>query len=398
MRKWIRNFGPGTLIVAAFIGPGTITTCIRAGANFGFSLLWALLFSIVATIFLQEMAARVGLVTKKGLTNAITDQLSSRIAKTLIITLVFTAIVIGNTAYEAGNISGSVLGMEALFGPEAIRLYPIIIGLIGFGLLITGSYKVIEKSLMVLVVLMSISFILAAVITQPDLSEISKGMFIPTTPENSSPIIIGILGTTVVPYNLFLHSSLVREKWKSVDKLRLVRIDLIVSIILGGIVSIAIVISAAAMTGGNVSSVMDLAKGLEPVYGDMARYFLGIGLFAAGITSAITAPLAAAFVARNCFKWDASLKDIKFRAVWMGILILGVVFSSINLKPIEVILFAQIINGLLLPIVAIFLLWIVNNKKVLGKYTNKLVTNILSVIIILLTIFLGFKAIQNAIG
>ena len=160
----------------------------------------------------------------------------------------------------------------------------------------------------------------------------------------------------------------------------------------------AIMISAASISGGNIKSVLDLAKGLEPLYGSIAVYFLGIGLFAAGITSSITAPLAAAYVARSCFGWEASLKDMKFRLVWITILILGVLFSSLGFSPIQIITFAQIANGLLLPILALFLLWVVNKTAVLGKYKNTHVQNAFSVLIVLITIILGAKGIFNALG
>ena len=398
MFKWLKNNGPGTLIVAAFIGPGTVTLCVVSGAQFGFALLWALLLSIIATIVLQEMAARVGIITQKGLTAVIKNQIGSPILKNVAMGLIFGAIVIGNTAYEAGNISGASLGLTAILGDSSASYYPIIIGVIAFGLLSIGSYKLLEKSLIGLVLIMSVSFLITAIITQPDIVALLKGMFVPSFPEKSLLIIIGIVGTTVVPYNLFLHSSLVKEKWNKPSDLPTARKDLIISIILGGIVSMAIMVSAATIVGGGVKNVLDLAKGLEPLYGESAKYFLGIGLFAAGITSAITAPLAAAYVARSCFGLDVSLRDIKFKAIWASILILGVVFSSLSFKPITIITFAQIANGLLLPIVALFLLWVVNKSVVLGAYTNTKLQNIISVLIILITIVLGVKGILNAIG
>ena len=116
MKKWINNIGPGPLIAAAFIGPGTVTLCSIAGLNFGFSLLWTLALSVLATIVLQEMSARLGIISKKGLSEVIRDEIKSPILKKIIITLILSAIVIGNAAYEAGNISGGVLGLEAVFG------------------------------------------------------------------------------------------------------------------------------------------------------------------------------------------------------------------------------------------------------------------------------------------
>jgi len=397
MLKWIKNIGPGTLVAAAFIGPGTVTMCTIAGVQFGFTLLWAMVLSIVATVVLQEMAARVGIITQQGLAAVIKEQIKTPLLKKAALILILGAVVIGNAAYEAGNITGSALGLSAIFGEDYLAFYPIVIGVIAFGLLSLGNYKILERSLVALVLIMSISFLITAIITKPDLSAMFKGILIPTIPEKGTLIILGLVGTTVVPYNLFLHASLVKEKWTKSSDLSLARKDVLISIILGGVVSMAIIVSAASITGGSISNVIDLAKGLEPLYGSAAKYLLGIGLGAAGITSAITAPLAAAYVARSCFGWESTMKDIKFKAVWVFILVLGVLFSSLHFKPIEIITFAQIANGLLLPIVAIFLLWIVNKTAVLGVYKNTLVQNIFSIIIILITITLGTKGIISAL-
>ncbi|MGB5435673.1 MAG: divalent metal cation transporter, partial [Maribacter sp.] len=241
-------------------------------------------------------------------------------------------------------------------------------------------------------------FLLTAMITKPNLLDILKGLFVPKIPEDGLLTIIALVGTTVVPYNLFLHASLVSEKWKSKEDLKTARKDTFIAIALGGLVSMAVVIAAAAIPGKEVANVMDLAKGLEPLYGDSARYFMGIGLFAAGITSAITAPLAAAYVTNSCFGWDVGLKDFKFRMVWMIILAIGVVFLSFGIKPIEIIKFAQVANGILLPLIAVFLLWIVNKPSVMGQYKNSKMQNILGFVIILLAILLGAKSIIKVMG
>ncbi len=159
----------------------------------------------------------------------------------------------------------------------------------------------------------------------------------------------------------------------------------------------AIIITAASVSNDNVKSVMDLAKGLEPLYGKFAIYFLGIGLFASGITSSITAPLAAAYVAKSCFGWSGSLKSLNFRIVWFFVLLIGVIVSLLKLNPIEVIKFAQFSNSLLLPIVAILLFWLINNKTIFkNSYSYKL-QNILVIVIILITIILGAKGVISLI-
>ncbi|WP_405397694.1 Nramp family divalent metal transporter [Maribacter sp. Asnod2-G09] len=393
-----KKLGPGVLVAAAFIGPGTVTACTLAGVNFGFSLLWAMLLSIIATYFLQEMSARLGIVTQKGLADVIKQELHNPWIRNSVIALIFSAIIIGNASYEAGNIGGATLGMEALFGMEYSNLYPFILGGLAFILLYLGSYKSLEKVFIVLVLIMSLSFVMTAILTKPDMWLLIKGLFMPTIPEKGILTIIALVGTTVVPYNLFLHAALVSEKWKSKDDLKLAKRDTLVSIILGGLVSVSIIISAAAINAAEVNNVMDMAKALEPLYGSAALYFLGIGMFAAGITSAITAPLAAAYVANSCFGWNAGFKDAKFRMIWIMILILGVFFLSFGIKPIEIIKFAQITNGLLLPIIAVFLLWVVNRAGVMGKYKNSMLQNIFGGLIILLSILLGAKSILTVLG
>lgn len=393
-----KKLGPGVLVAAAFIGPGTVTACTLAGVNFGYSLLWAMLLSIIATYVLQEMSARLGIITQKGLADVIKQELSNPLIRNSVITLIFSAIIIGNASYEAGNIGGATLGMEALFGLSYNNLYPAILGLAAFSLLFFGNYKSLEKVFIFLVLIMSLSFVMTAVLTQPNLWELVKGLFLPSIPEDGILTIIALVGTTVVPYNLFLHAALVSEKWKSEKDLKLAKRDTLVSIILGGLVSISIIISAAAIKSTEVNNVLDMAKALEPLYGSAALYFMGIGLLSAGITSAITAPLAAAYVANSCFGWKAEFKDAKFRFIWILILVLGVVFLSFGINPIEIIKFAQITNGLLLPIIAIFLLWVVNRVGVMGKYKNTLVQNCIGLAIILLSILLGAKSILTVLG
>lgn len=394
--------GPGVLVSAAFIGPGTVTVCTLAGVNFGYGLLWALLLSIVACIVLQEMAARLGIITQKGLSEVIREEVKNPLFRMLSIALIFAAIVIGNAAYEAGNITGAVLGMSAVvpspvldLGTISLDLWSLLIGAIAFGLLAIGNYKVLEKVFIGLVLVMSISFVVTAVVTQPSMMELLEGLLIPKSSSAGILTVMALIGTTVVPYNLFLHASLVSEKWKGEPALNTARKELFWAILLGGIVSMAIVVTAAASGISRVNTAADLAAGLEPLYGDYAKWFIALGLFAAGISSSITAPLAAAYVVKGCLGWKKGLNSLQFKSVWATILLLGVFFSSLGLKPVEIIQFAQVANGVLLPVVAVFLFWMVNRFSVMGKHSNSLVQNILGAVILGITIFLGIKSIYS---
>ncbi|MFT6798270.1 MAG: manganese transport protein [Nonlabens sp.] len=389
-RNLFKNIGPATLIAAAFVGPGTVTVCTLAGANYGYSLLWALLLSVFATIILQEMAARLGLITGKGLPEILRSAISNKIIRVTLIVLVLAAIAVGNTAYEAGNLSGGVLGLQTIFG--AHWYFSLLLGAIAFGLLFYGNYKVLEKVLITMVVVMGASFIATAIAIGPDFKEVLQGLFKPQINSDNILTIVGLIGTTVVPYNLFLHASLVSEKWNLPSDLSAVRKDTVISVILGGLVSMAIIIAATALQGTEVAGGAALASALEPVYGSWATYVFSLGILAAGITSAITAPLAAAYVVKGCLGWKGNMKSWSFRSVWIFILVTGVLFSSIGLKPLDIITFAQIANGLLLPIIAILLLWLVN-QKLLGSFQNKLWQNIMAVIVILIAVILGTKTL-----
>jgi NRAMP (natural resistance-associated macrophage protein)-like metal ion transporter len=402
LRKY---FGPSTLVAAAFIGPGTVTVCTLAGVRSGYVLLWALLFSVIATIILQEMTGRLGIITRKGFGEAIREQLGNPVIRISAVILVFSAIVIGNIAYEGGNISGAVLGWEELFtgldvsvrGSE-IRLSSLIIGAIAFVILYTGNFKQIVNVMTALVGIMSIVFVTTAVVIQPDVIAIFKGLFIPTASPDELLTVIALIGTTVVPYNLFLHASTVQERYSSYSQLSEMRVENAAGIILGGIISMSIVITSAAAAEGSIAqinSAADMAGQLEPLLGGWAKLFMGIGLFAAGITSAVTAPLAAAYAAKGMFGWKAGLKDFKFRLAWMIVIFSGMVFSAFSINPVKLIEFAQVANGITLPVVAVFLLYIMNKPLLLGTNSNSTRQNILGAVVILVTILIGFRSLNS---
>jgi NRAMP (natural resistance-associated macrophage protein)-like metal ion transporter len=399
-----KYFGPSTLVTAAFIGPGTVTVCTLAGVNSGYTLLWALLFSVIATIILQEMTARLGLITQKGFGEAIRGELQNPVLRILGIGLVLGAIVVGNAAYEGGNISGAVLGWnEILPGFEftlkniEFRIAPLILGLVAFWLLNSGNFKRIQTFLIGLVVIMSLVFLTTAIMVGPSFSELIKGLLIPQASPDEMLTVIALIGTTVVPYNLFLHASSIQQKYKNPSQLSDLRKENVTAIVLGGLISMCIIITSAGagIEGESINNAADMAVQLEPLLGSWATYFLSIGLFAAGISSAITAPLAAAYAAKGILGWEDGLNSLKFKAVWITILAIGVLFSMLSFNPVTIIQFAQIANGILLPLVAIFLLYIVNRKELLNEYVNSTIQNILGVIVIIVALLVGFRSLNS---
>jgi Mn2+/Fe2+ NRAMP family transporter len=397
------KFGPGILVTAAFIGPGTVATASIAGAEYGFSLLWALLFSVLATMLLQEMTARLGLVTRQGLAEALRNRYRGSWLGTAAILLVVAAVGVGNAAYQAGNITGAALGLQSISG-IAVGWWAILVGLLAGALLASGIYKLIEKLLVALVLLMSVVFLLTLAMVQPALDQMLRGLLVPSIPPGSLLTVIALIGTTVVPYNLFLHAAAVQEKWPATtdtgQALRESRWDTGLSIGLGGLITLAIMsTSAAAFFGtGNGFTAMNMAQQLEPLLGASARYFFAAGLFAAGLSSAVTAPLAAAFAVCGALGWSKDLRGTRFRLVWLAVLLCGTVFAAVGTKPLVAILFAQAANGFLLPICAIFLMAIMNQREILGDYANGRLVNLLGGLVVLTTVGLGLLKISRVFG
>jgi len=388
------------MVAAAFIGPGTVTTATIAGASYGYTLLWAIAFSIIATYVLQEMSARLGVMSGSGVGKALRMKFSSGILRPLSFILVLGAILIGNAAYEAGNIAGAALGFESRFATTINPAIPII-GFVAFVLLISGKYKLIEKSLVALVSVMGIVFILAAFLVEPNWLSAFKGLFKPVVPEGGLPMVVGLIGTTVVPYNLFLHASSAKQRWKGEKDLPAARWDTAISVIVGGLITMAILIATAAACDGlgkTVSSSSDLARQLTPLLGDWSETFIAFGFLAAGLSSSITAPLAAAFATTDIMGWKDDLRSTRFRAVWISVLLIGLTFALLGTRPTTVILFAQVANGILLPVIAAFLLWLANDRLVMGSHTNSTRTNVIGILIILITTGLGIKGILSGLG
>ncbi|WP_375577809.1 Nramp family divalent metal transporter [Marivirga tractuosa] len=401
MLKKLKQLGPGMIVAAAFIGPGTVTTASMAGAGYGYTLLWAMLFSILATIILQEMTARLGTQAKMGLGEAIRKKSTNKFLRYLSFGLVISAIVIGNAAYESGNLAGAVMGFEDFPEIFGINLLLIFIGITAFILLFLGKYKYIERFLVLLVSVMGIVFIFATILLQPSLIEIIKGLFIPVIPEKAGLMVVGLIGTTVVPYNLFLHASASKTKWKTGDSLQLSRLDTILSVSLGGLITMAIMITAAVAFEGNpqeIDGIGALGEQLQPILGNWSTQFIAFGFLAAGFSSSITAPLAAAFATSEILDWKDGLRNKKFKMVWAFVLFTGIIIASLGFRPTALILFAQVANGLLLPILAVYLLWIVNDRALMGNHVNSKLINVIGVVVIIVTLLLGLKSIFTALG
>jgi len=382
-----------SVLSAAFIGPGTVTVASSAGHRFGLDLLWALTFSTLACVVLQEASARIALGSGLDLGQAIRLRYQNSWTRILVLPLIVVAVVVGCAAYQAGNILGGVAGAELLVGAAGWQV-TLVMGALAFSLLWFGSIKWVARILGGVVALMGAAFLATACGLGPDVEGVLRGALLPRSPAGSGLLVLGLVGTTVVPYNLFLGSGLARGQ-----KLDELRFGLIIAIVLGGLVSMGVVVVGTSVIGEY--SIPNLAAALSGRLGPWAGPFFGVGLFAAGLSSAITAPLAAAITARSLFRGPGAVRSDHraplYRATWMLVLSTGVGFGIFGQKPVPVILVAQAFNGVLLPFVAIFLLILLNDRSVVGAAArNRIAGNLLLGLVVAVTLLLGLTNVLKA--
>ncbi len=388
-----RVLGPGLLVTAAFVGPGTIATASSAGASFGYALVWALLFSVAATVALQEMSVRSAIATREGLAATLRRALFASWGGRAALLGVILSIGVGNAAYESGNIAGAAVALAEVSGLSAAG-WSLAVGAAAAALLFLPAFAQLEGVLITLVLLMSAVFLLCALVLGPDWPALVAGLR-PTLPSGSVTTVIALIGTTVVPYNLFLQANAARDHWAGeTDRrraLRSARTDTILSVSLGGIITLAILSTAAvsmlARDGGLTATL--LANQLEPVLGPAGRYVFALGLGAAGLTSAVTAPLAAAYAVCGALGLDDTLNGRAFRALAIAVVIIGTVFAATGARPLSLIVFAQAANGLMLPVIAATLLWLMNRRDLMGESGNGWRSNLVGAVVLLVTFGLG---------
>ena len=384
-------------IAAAFIGPGTVTVAASTGASLGPALLWAILFSGIATFTLQEFAGRLAVTTGDDLATVLQRRYPTGFARVATVTLLGGAILLGCAAYEAGNIlggaAGAILALDAPRGAVTLGL-----ALAAGALLLAGSPQFVARLMAAFVALMGAGFLLVAVSLAPAIGPLVGGL-VPEPGFVDDPAallaVLALIGTTVVPYNLFLGAALARGQG-----LGDMRFGLAVAVAIGVLITAAVLVVGTALVGE--FSFPALGDVLADRLGPWARTGVGIGLLAAGVSSAVTAPLAAALTARGLFgapgdpQWQAD--GWRFRAVWAGILLVGLGLGLADIRPAPAILAAQAFNGALLPLVALFLLAAMNDAAALGGHANGLLANAFGMLVVGVATMLGLTALTRAAG
>ncbi|MFD2937001.1 NRAMP family divalent metal transporter [Spirosoma flavum] len=381
-----------SIISAAFIGPGSVTSCAIAGSTYGLQLLWVLTFATLGTVWLQEAAARITIATGHDLGQIITETYTGTRGRWIAWAL-FLAIFLGCSAYQAGNILGAVAGLALLTGLPVPTL-TIVVGLVCITLLWIGSTQGLANFLGLIVFAMGGAFLYVAFGTPVTPVTLATALVTPSIPSGSLLLINGLIGTTIVPYNLFFGSSIV-PAGDSADgqSLSEMRLGIWVAVILGGVISVVLLLAGLLIPGD--FSYPHMAQVLTDRLGTWAGSLFAFGLFAAGFASSLTAPLAAAITAKSLL--GVRKNSPAYRGIWLVVMATGLTFGLLNVTPIPVIVAVQAINGILLPFVTIFLFVAVNNRTLLGDYCNSLGQNLAMGLVVVVTAVLGLWNVWLAI-
>ncbi len=385
--------GPGIITGSVDNDAGGITTYSVAGAVYGYNLLWTLFPSFIVLIVIQEMNARMGIVTGKGLADLIRENAGVKITFFIFSGLYLADI--GNTTTEFAGIAGS---ME-IFGISKYISVPVM-GFLVWILVVKGTYKFAERLFLIFSVSL-LTYVVSAIMGHPHWSEIGHAIIRPEFPLNTQSLamIIGIVGTTIAPWMLFYMQSSVIEKGLKMKNYRYTIIDILVGCIATVVVAFFIIVACAStlhVNGIHINEAKDAALALKPMAGVLASEVFAFGLFVASVFSATILPLATAFYVCEAFGFEAGIdkkwdEAREFYVLYTFILALAMVIILIPNAPLIFIsLWSQVINGLMLPVVLVCMILLVNNKKIMGLYVNKPLNNVIAWSTIIILIGLSF--------
>jgi NRAMP (natural resistance-associated macrophage protein)-like metal ion transporter len=397
--------GPGFIAGIAGNDAGGITTYSQVGAVAGLRLLWLFPITIAVLAIVQEMAARLGVVTGQGLSDLIRDRFGVRWTAFAMLVL-----LVANVANTVAEFSGAAAALE-IFGVSRYLVVPIVAVAI-WALVLFASYRAVERVFLA-TALVFLAYIASAILVRPDWGQVGRALVTPSFDASPSILLlmVALVGTTITPYMQFYLQSAVAEKEIDEEELRLEQADAVGGAVWTNVIAVFIVVATAltiGVAGGSISSAADAARALEPAAGSLASALFAIGLFGASVLAATIMPISTAFVICEAFGWESGVGKRfgdapAFFSIYTFVLALGaliVLIPGIPLLPI--ILASQNLQGLLLPFVLVFMVLLVNDRRLMGRHANGRVANVLAwaavaLVVALDVVLLGVSAL-DAVG
>jgi Mn2+/Fe2+ NRAMP family transporter len=398
--------GPGLIAGIAGNDAGGITTYSVLGSETGLRLLWLFPITIVILAIVQEMAARLGVVTGQGLSDLIRDRFGVRWTVFAMLVL-----LVANVANTVAEFSGASAATE-IFGFSRYLTVPIVAIAIWALVLFAPNYRTVERVFLA-TAFVFVGYIVSALLSHPDWGAVGKALVTPSFDVSPSVVLlmVALVGTTITPYMQFYLQSAVAEKGIDEEELRLEQADAIGGAIWTNVVAVFIVVATAStlfVSGVHIDSATDAAKALEPLAGKLAEALFGFGLFGASVLAATIMPISTAFVICEAFGWESGVgkrfRDAPaFFSIYTFVLAIGALIVLIpGLDLIPIIVGSQYVQGLLLPIVLVFMVLLVNDERLMGKHRNGRVANVLAwaavgLVVVLDAVLLGLGAL-SALG
>lgn len=389
--------GPGIITGSVDNDAGGITTYSLAGAIYGYGLIWTLIPSFIILLVIQEMNARMGIVTGKGLADLIRENAGVKITFFIFLGLLFSGI--GNTTTEFAGVAGST----EIFGVTKYISVPVVAVLVWI-LVVKGTYLIAERIFLIFSVSL-LTYIVSAFMGKPDWGSIGMSIIHPKMEFSSQSLtmVIGLVGTTIAPWMQFYMQSSVIEKGLKIQNYNYTIIDIVVGCVVTVVVAFFIMVACASTLhpqGIQINEARDAAMALKPLAGNLASVVFSFGLFIASIFSATILPLATAFFVCEAFGFEAGLdkkwsEAKEFYTLYTGILVISAAIILIPHAPlIQISLWSQVINGILLPVVLISMMILINNRKIMGEYTNKPLKNFIGWSAVVMLVLLSLALIM----
>lgn len=389
--------GPGIITANVDNDAGGITTYSLAGAQFGYTLFWSLIPITISLIVVQEMCARMAVATGKGLADLIRENFGVKI--TFYLMLMLLLVNVTNVMAEFAGIAAS---ME-IFGVSKYISVPITAFLV-WGLIMRGTYKLVER-IFLFACLFYVSYLVSGIMARPDWHEVARQTLTPsfqwTLPY--TVMLVGIVGTTIAPWMQFYQQSSIVEKGIAPEDYKMVRLDVIIGCIIAPIVAFFITMACAAtihQAGIPISTAKDAALALEPFAGIHATWLFAIGLFVASMFAAAILPLSTSYSICEGMGWDAGIdrrfeEAPQFFGLYTAMIVIGAAVVLIPDFPLlKIMYFSQVGNGILLPVILIFMLQLINDRRIMGEFTNSRTFNVIAWLtvgsVILLTLVMVF--------
>ena len=385
--------GPALITSALVLGPGSITLSSKMGAIYGTQLVWTLVLAVILMMAYTEMSTRIGIATKSSFI-AIMKEKWGFLAGLLIGIGAFLV----TASFQAGNAIGTGIAISSMTNMKP-TVWIILFTLLAIGLLFTKEfYKILEKMMLVLVAVMLIAFLVTVILVQPSLLDLFKG-FIPVMPTGSIGLIIAMFATSFSIVGAVYQSYLVKEKGWTIADAGSGRKESFIGIFLLGFISFLIMITAATILkpqGLVVDNATEMGIALEPLFGSWSTFVFMLGLFGASFSSLMGNATIGGSLLADGLGMGSSLSNMKVKLFIIAVMVfgsaIGIIFGS---APLNLIVFAQAITIIVVPFIAIAILVVANDGRIMGELKNKLLSNVLGIVGLLVLLYLAFNNVKN---